>query len=58
MLLGWAAPAPILVEIQNLPQKFQPESPDPAFWDVWTGKKQRRIDWKAIAAGWQRGRKS
>ena len=53
MLLGWAAPAPILVEIQNLPQEFQPESPDPAFWDVWTGKEQRKIDWAEIAKSWQ-----
>ena len=54
ILLGWAAPAPILVEIQDLPKTSQPESPDPAFWDVWTGKSARRIDWATIAASSQR----
>ena len=53
ILLGWAAPAPILVEIRDLPKKFQPESPDPTFWNVWTGETQRRIDWPTIAATWQ-----
>ena len=55
ILLGWAAPAPILVEVRDLPKKFQPESPDPAFWDVWTGEQQRRIDWASIAGAWQDG---
>ena len=55
ILLGWAAPAPILVEVRNLPKEFQPESPDPAFWDVWTGKQERSIDWGAIAKTWQGG---
>ena len=55
ILLGWAAPAPILVEVRDLPKKFQPESPDPAFWDVWTGEQQRRIDWASIAGAWQGG---
>ena len=53
ILLGWAAPAPILVEIRDLPKRFQPESPDPTFWNVWTGETQRRIDWSAVAATWQ-----
>ena len=55
ILLGWAAPAPILVEVRDLPKKFQPESPDPAFWDVWTGEEQRSIDWTSIADAWQGG---
>ena len=53
ILLGWAAPAPILVEVRDLPKPFQPESPDPAFWDVWTGEEQRRIDWASIGDAWQ-----
>ena len=53
MLMGWAAPAPTLVEIRNVPGDFRPHSPDPAFWDVWTGKKEREIDWGKIAKDWQ-----
>ena len=53
ILLGWAAPAPILVEVRDLPQEQQPESPDPAFWDVWTGTAPRAIDWGEIARKWQ-----
>ena len=58
ILLGWAAPAPILVEVRDLEKKFQPQSPDPAFWEVWTGTEERPIDWAAIAAAWQRGDES
>ncbi len=54
IMLGWAAPAPVLVEIRELPEDQRPHSPDPAFWDVWTGKEERRIDWKKIAMDWQR----
>ena len=54
ILLGWAAPAPVLVEVQEIPDDQRPHSPDPAFWDVWTGKEERRIDWGKIAAEWQR----
>lgn len=53
MLMGWAAPAPTLVEVRNVPREFRPHSPDPAFWDVWTGKEEREIDWGKIAKDWQ-----
>ena len=53
LLLGWAAAAPTLVEIQDIPQNFRPHSPDPAFWDVWTGKRSRSVDWADIARTWQ-----
>lgn len=53
ILLGWAAPAPILVEVRDLPEEQQPESPDPAFWEVWTGRKPRHIDWASVAKTWQ-----
>ena len=53
ILLGWAAPAPILVEVPDIPEDFRPHSPDPAFWEVWTGKKQRSVDWEEIAREWQ-----
>ena len=53
ILLGWAVPAPILVEMQNLAKRDQPDSPDPSFWSVWTGDEDRRIDWQEIAHSWQ-----
>lgn len=54
ILLGWAAPAPTLVEIKKIPKNRRPHSPDPAFWDVWIGKEERPIDWEPIARKWQR----
>lgn len=53
ILLGWAAPAPTLVEVEEIAAEFRPHSPDPAFWDVWTGEQKRDIDWKKIARSWQ-----
>ena len=52
ILLGWAAPIPVLVEIDELPQEHRPQSADPDFWDVWTLAAERGIDWEAIAADW------
>lgn len=55
ILLGWAAPAPILVEINELSESQRPHSPDPAFWDVWTGDPERGkrcIDWGLVAHRW------
>lgn len=52
ILLGWAASIPILVEINELPEEQRPRSSDPEFWDVWTGKEERPIDWKALADDW------
>ncbi len=53
ILLGWAAPAPTLVEIREIPDEYRPHSPDPAFWDVWTGEQERAIDWPTIVQMWQ-----
>ena len=53
MLLGWAAPAPTLVEIREIPEGYRPHSPDPRFWDVWTRKEPRNVNWEAIAEDWQ-----
>ena len=53
ILLGWAAPAPTLVEIREIPDEYRPHSPDPAFWDVWTGEQERAIDWPTIVRTWQ-----
>ena len=53
ILLGWAAPAPVLVEIHEIPEHQRPHSPDPAFWRVWVGEEDRDIDWKKISQIWQ-----
>jgi hypothetical protein len=51
--LGWASELPVLVQINSLPEDQQPKSKDPDFWDVWSGKVERPVDWKAIADDWQ-----
>jgi hypothetical protein len=53
ILLGWAAPVPILVDMNELKKEHQPDSKDPDFWDVWTGKEERKINWKEIVDEWQ-----
>ncbi|MGR6743560.1 ATP-binding protein, partial [Aeromonas veronii] len=35
ILLGWAAPIPVLVEMNELPFELRPQSDDPDYWDVW-----------------------
>ena len=52
VLLGWAAPIPILVEVGELPDAQRPQSADPDFWDVWTLAKERAVDWSDIATKW------
>lgn len=52
ILLGWASPIPMLVEINELAKEYRPKSDDPDFWQVWTGKSERKEDWKAIANEW------
>ncbi len=52
ILLGWAAPAPMLVEVQEIPEASRPHSPDPAFWKVWTGHEKRTIKWCPLADQW------
>lgn len=52
ILLGWAVPAPVLVEIRELPESQRPFSPDPAFWKVWTGQQTATIDWHAVSETW------
>lgn len=53
ILLGWASELPVLVRMRNLPKANQPQSDDPDFWDVWSGKESRDVDWKAVADDWQ-----
>lgn len=52
ILLGWGAPAPLLVEVRELPDSQRPYSPDPKFWDVWTGAKERQVDWGEVSQRW------
>lgn len=52
ILLGWATPIPVLVEVDELPEEHRPRSADPDFWDVWTLKKERGVDWGDIASDW------
>lgn len=52
-LMGWASEIPLLVEINHLEKDHQPESEDPHFWDVWTGKEKREIDWEPIVRDWK-----
>lgn len=52
ILLGWAAPIPVLVEIDELPEAQRPKSADPDFWEVWTRARERIVDWEAIVKQW------
>lgn len=52
ILLGWATPIPVLVEVDELPEEQRPRSADPDFWDVWALAKERGVDWHAIAKDW------
>lgn len=54
ILLGWAAPIPVIIEMNTLEEKDCPKSKDPEFWEVWTGKKERNINWKCISDEWQK----
>jgi hypothetical protein len=53
ILLGWASPLPILVEMTELKGEHRPKSDDPDFWDVWTRKEEREVNWKKLADDWQ-----
>lgn len=52
ILLGWATPLPMLVEMTELDKSQRPQSADPDFWDVWTGKVERDVDWNGVVADW------
>lgn len=52
ILLGWATPLPVLVEMTELDKSQRPHSDDPDFWDVWTGKRERSIEWQSVADDW------
>ncbi len=52
ILLGIASKVPVLIEIKDLEKEHRPESEDPDFWDVWTLKNERNVDWNKIADDW------
>lgn len=51
------APIPVIVEMNTLDEKNRPKSKDPEFWNIWTGKDRREINWGAIVDEWQRENK-
>jgi hypothetical protein len=55
ILLGWATPIPVLVEVDELPIEHRPQSADPDFWRVWTLANERAVNWSDIAADWSDG---
>jgi uncharacterized protein len=52
ILLGWATPIPILVEMDELPESERPHSADPDFWNVWTLGAERKVDWDKVSSDW------
>ena len=54
VLLGWATELPVMVKMRTLREGQRPQSNDPDYWDVWTGFKERKIDWDIIANEWQK----
>lgn len=56
VLLGWASELPVMVKMRTLPEAQRPQSDDPDYWNVWTGAKERKIDWMSIANEWQNKR--
>lgn len=57
ILLGWATPIPVLVDVGELVPEHRPRSADPDFWDVWTLAKDRTVDWSSIVKDWSGDRK-
>lgn len=57
ILLGWATPAPVVVEMRALDEKHRPRSSDPDFWRAWTEPREteRKVDWQAVADEWVAG---
>ena len=53
VLLGWASELPVMVKMRTLRDQQRPQSNDPDYWDVWTGAKEREINWNNIADEWQ-----
>ncbi|MDA0166012.1 DUF87 domain-containing protein [Solirubrobacter ginsenosidimutans] len=52
ILLGWATPVPVLVEMRHLPKEQRPHAADPQFWGVWTGSEKREAGWEPVITDW------
>lgn len=39
--------------MNGLPEHQRPKSDDPDFWDVWSNKSSREVQWKDISDDWQ-----
>ena len=52
ILLGTASKVPALVEVKHLEDEQRPDSDDPDFWNVWTNKEPRPINWDRITSDW------
>lgn len=52
ILMGWATPIPVLVDVNELLHEHRPHSADPDFWDVWTLAEERAIDWRPVLRDW------
>lgn len=53
ILLGWAAAAPVMVDVHELKGHELPNSPDPKYWESWTRQRRDDINWDQIAMAWQ-----
>ena len=53
VLLGWASELPVMVKMRTLPKLQCPQSDDPDFWNVWTGRRECIINWDQISEEWQ-----
>lgn len=53
ILLGWASELPLMFNVRTLKESQKPQSDDPDYWDVWTGKEAREVDWGIIVKDWQ-----
>lgn len=58
VILGWASELPVMIKMRTLPKQQRPQSDDPDYWDVWTGSKERKIDWQKISEDWQKNKQS
>lgn len=53
ILLGWAAAAPVMVDIHELKEHELPHSPDPQYWNTWTRNRFTDVVWQEVAQAWQ-----
>jgi hypothetical protein len=53
ILLGWATPVPVLVEIRDLPKGQRPDSEDPRFWESWCAAGADQLIWTPVVTAWQ-----